>query len=236
MVYRVGCVPGERPLDEVEAVVSTPPTCGPASPCSLEGDAPSCRVALRPCRPTAARSSRDRPVRGALHGRRGVPGDGSCALAARHRDPTGGRRALRCAPTTTTGRSCIPIRRGLPPGVINVLPMTAEELEAAVVGPAERVGVRSSRPWSPARRRHGRPAGCVAAPAVRADGAVRPAAGRQLTLDDYSALGGLAGVLTRRAEDALRRLEPGGAARRRCRSSCAWCGSARGRDSRRRVL
>jgi len=37
-------------------------------------------------------------------------------------------------------------RIGLPAGVVNVVPMTAAELEAAVIGPAERVGVAVEPP------------------------------------------------------------------------------------------
>ena len=86
-------------------------------------------------------------------------------------------------------------------GVLNVLPMTAREIGEAVTGPAERVGA------------HVEPA--LAAELV-ADTAGQPGAlpllqfaltelferqeGGELTLDGYRALGGLRGVVSRRAE------------------------------------
>jgi basic membrane lipoprotein Med (substrate-binding protein (PBP1-ABC) superfamily)/DNA-binding SARP family transcriptional activator len=95
------------------------------------------------------------------------------------------------------------------PNVINVLPMTPEELEAAIVGPAEKAGV-------------------VVEPALLAelvgDAAHRPGTlplveyaltelfeqrGKTaLTLDGYRALGGIRGVLSRSAETIYDVLSP----------------------------
>jgi basic membrane lipoprotein Med (substrate-binding protein (PBP1-ABC) superfamily)/DNA-binding SARP family transcriptional activator len=95
------------------------------------------------------------------------------------------------------------------PNVMNVLPMTPEELEAAVVGPAERAGV-------------------VVEPALLAelvdDAGHRPGAlplleyaltelfdqrtKTALTLDGYRALGGIRGVLSRSAEAIYEALSP----------------------------
>ncbi|HEX5014997.1 MAG TPA: BTAD domain-containing putative transcriptional regulator [Candidatus Limnocylindrales bacterium] len=95
------------------------------------------------------------------------------------------------------------------PNVVNVLPMTPEELEAAIVGPAEKAGV-------------------VVEPALLAelvgDAAHRPAtlplleyaltelfdrrAKTALTLDGYRAVGGIRGVLSRRAETIYEALSP----------------------------
>ena len=93
-------------------------------------------------------------------------------------------------------------------GVVNVLPMTAEGLESAVVRPAQRVGVDVDPPLLAQ---------------LLVDMADQPGAlpllqytltelfdqraGATLTLEDYEALGGLRGVLSRRAEDAYGRLD-----------------------------
>ena len=87
------------------------------------------------------------------------------------------------------------------PGVENALPMTADELEAVVVGPAERGGVDVEQPLLAA---------------LVADAADRPGtlpllefaltelfdrrSGPALTLEGYRALGGIRGVLSRSAE------------------------------------
>jgi basic membrane lipoprotein Med (substrate-binding protein (PBP1-ABC) superfamily)/DNA-binding SARP family transcriptional activator len=87
------------------------------------------------------------------------------------------------------------------PGVVNALPMTANELEAVIVGPAERAGVAVEPP--------------LLAELV-ADAADRPGTlpllefaltelfdqrtRASLTLDGYRALGGIRGVLSRSAE------------------------------------
>jgi basic membrane lipoprotein Med (substrate-binding protein (PBP1-ABC) superfamily)/DNA-binding SARP family transcriptional activator len=87
------------------------------------------------------------------------------------------------------------------PGVVNALPMSADELEAVVVGPAERGGVDVEPPLLAA---------------LVADAADRPGtlpllefaltelfdrrSGPALTLDGYRALGGMRGVLSRSAE------------------------------------
>jgi basic membrane lipoprotein Med (substrate-binding protein (PBP1-ABC) superfamily) len=95
------------------------------------------------------------------------------------------------------------------PSVINILPMTVEELEQAIVGPAERAGVTVE------------PA-LVAS--LIADTADEPGAlpllqyvltelyerrdGSRLTVAAYRGLGGLRGVLSRRAEEAFAALGP----------------------------
>ena len=95
------------------------------------------------------------------------------------------------------------------PNVINVLPMTPEELEAAIVGPAEKAGV-------------------AVEPALLAelvgDAAYRPGtlplleyaltelfdqrSKTTLTLDGYRALGGIRGILSRSAETIYDALSP----------------------------
>ncbi len=93
------------------------------------------------------------------------------------------------------------------PGVMNVLPMTTDELEAAVVGPAERVGVTVEP---------GLLAALVADTAAQ-PGALPPlqfalaelfdrSARATLTLAGYRAIGGLRGILSRRAEALYRQL------------------------------
>jgi len=95
------------------------------------------------------------------------------------------------------------------PGVENALPMTADELEAIVVGPAERGGIRVEP-------------NLLAA--LVADAADRPGTlpllefaltelfdqrtGAALTLEGYRALGGIRGVLSRSAEAIHRGLRP----------------------------
>jgi basic membrane lipoprotein Med (substrate-binding protein (PBP1-ABC) superfamily)/DNA-binding SARP family transcriptional activator len=94
------------------------------------------------------------------------------------------------------------------PGVVNVVPMAADDLEAAMVRPARRVGVEVE----PALMAQ-----------LMADTADQPGAlplleytltelfenmaSPVLTLDGYRALGGLHGVLSRRAEDAYGQLD-----------------------------
>jgi basic membrane lipoprotein Med (substrate-binding protein (PBP1-ABC) superfamily)/DNA-binding SARP family transcriptional activator len=95
------------------------------------------------------------------------------------------------------------------PGVINVLPMKADELEAAIITPAERVGVLLQ------------PALLAELVAETADqpGALpllqyaltelfEQRTGSTLTLAGYRALGGLRGVLSRRAESIYGDLGP----------------------------
>ena len=95
------------------------------------------------------------------------------------------------------------------PGVVHVLPMTARELEAAVVAPAERVGV-TVEPSLLAE---------VVAESVARPGSLpllqyaltelfEQRAEPILTLAGYTALGGLRGVLTRRAEATFLGLKP----------------------------
>ena len=95
------------------------------------------------------------------------------------------------------------------PGVVHVLPMTARELEAAVVAPAERVGV-TVEPSLLAE---------VVAESVARPGSLpllqyaltelfEQRTEPMLTLAGYTALGGLRGVLTRRAEATFLGLGP----------------------------
>jgi basic membrane lipoprotein Med (substrate-binding protein (PBP1-ABC) superfamily)/DNA-binding SARP family transcriptional activator len=95
------------------------------------------------------------------------------------------------------------------PGVVHVLPMMARELEAAVVAPAERVGV-AVEPSLLAE---------VVAESVARPGSLpllqyaltelfEQRSEPMLTLAGYTALGGLRGVLTRRAEATFLGLEP----------------------------
>ncbi len=95
------------------------------------------------------------------------------------------------------------------PGVVHVLPMTARELEAAIVEPAERVGVTVES---------------VLLAELVADSVARPGSlpllqyaltelfeqrtSPTLTPAGYAALGGLRGVLSRRAEATFLGLEP----------------------------
>jgi basic membrane lipoprotein Med (substrate-binding protein (PBP1-ABC) superfamily) len=97
------------------------------------------------------------------------------------------------------------------PGVMNVLPMTAEELRAAILGPAERAGVTVET-------------GLLAA--LVADTSAQPGAlpllqfaltelfergdGSTLTLAEYRALGALHGILSRRAEGLYAGLDAAG--------------------------
>lgn len=93
-------------------------------------------------------------------------------------------------------------------GIVNVLPMTADEIREAVVGPARRVRVEVD------------PALLVE---IVADTSDQPGAlpllqyaltelfehrsGPRLTLEDYRAVGGLRGALSRRAEEVFGRLD-----------------------------
>ena len=89
------------------------------------------------------------------------------------------------------------------PGVVHVLPMTARELEAAIVRPAERVGVTVEPPLLAE----------LVAETVASPGSLpllqfaltelfEQRTGPSVTLAGYAALGGLRGVLSRRAEAA----------------------------------
>ena len=84
-------------------------------------------------------------------------------------------------------------------GVLNVLPMTASEINAAVVGPAGS-GIAWNRSWSP--RSSPTPSISQVAPAAAIALAEQfdRTAGSTLSLDDYHALGGVRTALTRRAE------------------------------------
>jgi basic membrane lipoprotein Med (substrate-binding protein (PBP1-ABC) superfamily) len=90
------------------------------------------------------------------------------------------------------------------PGIVNVTPMTASELEAAIVEPSRRVGV-TVEPDLLAE---------LVAEAVDRPGALPlleltlaelfdRRVGGELRLDDYRALGGLRGALSRRAEEVF---------------------------------
>ena len=109
------------------------------------------------------------------------------------------------------------------PGVVNALPMTANELEAVIVGPAERAGVAvEPRLVGGAGRRCRRPAGYPTAARIRPHRALRPA--------DEGVVD--AGRLSRARRDQGRALAKRGGALWcawkmtsggwRCRSSCGW--------------
>jgi basic membrane lipoprotein Med (substrate-binding protein (PBP1-ABC) superfamily)/DNA-binding SARP family transcriptional activator len=94
------------------------------------------------------------------------------------------------------------------PGVVNILPMSAEELEAAIVRPAERSGI-AIEPGLLAS---------LIAETVDQPGALPllqyaltelfdQRKGGSLTLAEYRRLGGLRGVLTRRAEELFATLD-----------------------------
>ena len=94
------------------------------------------------------------------------------------------------------------------PGVVHVLPMTARELEAAIVSPAEQVGVTVEPPLLAE----------LVAETVASPGSLPllqfaltelfdQRKGPNVTLAGYAALGGLRGVLSRRAEAAFLALD-----------------------------
>jgi basic membrane lipoprotein Med (substrate-binding protein (PBP1-ABC) superfamily)/DNA-binding SARP family transcriptional activator len=87
------------------------------------------------------------------------------------------------------------------PGVIHVLPMTASELEAAIVEPAERVGI-SVEPALLAElvAETAEQAGSLPLLQYTLTELFEQRTGSHLTLDGYRRLGGLRGVLSRRAE------------------------------------
>lgn len=90
------------------------------------------------------------------------------------------------------------------PGVVHVLPMTARELEGAIVDPAEQVGA-SVEPALLAEligETVARPGGLPLLQYALTELFERRR-GPMLTLADYAALGGLRGVLSRRAEEAF---------------------------------
>jgi basic membrane lipoprotein Med (substrate-binding protein (PBP1-ABC) superfamily)/DNA-binding SARP family transcriptional activator len=95
------------------------------------------------------------------------------------------------------------------PGVVHVLPMSARELEAAVVAPAERVGltIESKLLAELVAESIARPGSLPLlqyALTELFEGRTEPT----LTLDGYAALGGLRGVLSRRAEATFLALGP----------------------------
>jgi len=97
------------------------------------------------------------------------------------------------------------------PGVINVVPMTAGELEAAIVEPARRVGIAVD----PAllaelvSQTVDRPGGLPLLQDILAELFDRRT-GPELRVDEHHALGGLRGALTRRAEDVFQALDAPG--------------------------
>ena len=88
------------------------------------------------------------------------------------------------------------------PGVLNVLPMTSTEIEAAVVGPAAGVGVDVDPELLAelVADTADQPGSLPLLQFALTDLFDRATAAR-LTLDDYTALGGLRGILARRADD-----------------------------------
>ena len=97
------------------------------------------------------------------------------------------------------------------PNVVSVLPMAADEVEAAILGPARRVGVDVEPALLAA----------LAADAVGQPGALpflqfaltelfEHRSDARLTLEAYRELGGLHGVVSRRAEEAYGRLDEAG--------------------------
>ena len=101
--------------------------------------------------------------------------------------------------------------RAFLPGVVNVVPMTAGELEAAIVEPARRVGVAVE----PALLAElvsdtiDRPGGLPLLEHALAELFDRRT-GAELRLDEYRSLGGLRGALSRRAEDVFCGLDAAG--------------------------
>jgi basic membrane lipoprotein Med (substrate-binding protein (PBP1-ABC) superfamily)/DNA-binding SARP family transcriptional activator len=94
------------------------------------------------------------------------------------------------------------------PGVVNVLPLTAEEVEEAVVAPARRVRVDVDLALlaelvSDAMDR----AGALPLLQHALTELFDHRTGSSLTLQDYRAIGGLQGALSRRAEDLYGRLD-----------------------------
>ncbi len=94
------------------------------------------------------------------------------------------------------------------PGVVNVLPMTPEELEQAVVGPARRLGVEvepallAELVTDTADQPGGLPLLQYALTEL-----FEQRTGPRLTLEEYRALGGLHGALSRRSEELYGRLD-----------------------------
>lgn len=93
-------------------------------------------------------------------------------------------------------------------GVLNVLPMTAREIGEAVTGPAERVGARVEPALAAelVADTAGQPGALPLLQFALTELFERQGAG-ELTLDGYRALGGLRGVVSRRAESLYGHLD-----------------------------
>jgi basic membrane lipoprotein Med (substrate-binding protein (PBP1-ABC) superfamily)/DNA-binding SARP family transcriptional activator len=93
-------------------------------------------------------------------------------------------------------------------GVVSVLPMTPDELGAAVVGPAERVGVEVE-PTLLAELVSDAAAQPGALPLLEyaLTDLFERRAGSSLSLEEYQAMGGLPGLLSRRSEEIYTRLD-----------------------------
>ncbi len=145
--------------------------------CSRPGGVRRAVDRVLPDRPRPAAAGH-RPVRGAVHAGRRRHRDPVHRRARRRSSPRRARGSVsssRCAPTSTTGR-CGTAALGelLRDGTEVITPMSIDELEAAITGPAAKVGVDVE----PARRlgdggRDRRPRRRPAAAAVHADRAVR---------------------------------------------------------------
>lgn len=90
-------------------------------------------------------------------------------------------------------------------GVVHVLPMTAHELERAIVEPAEQVGIDVEPALLAELVAHtvARPGGLPLLQYALTELFEQRAGTNRLSLAGYRALGGLSGVLTRRAEQAF---------------------------------
>jgi basic membrane lipoprotein Med (substrate-binding protein (PBP1-ABC) superfamily)/DNA-binding SARP family transcriptional activator len=97
------------------------------------------------------------------------------------------------------------------PSVVNVVPMTARELEAAVTKPADRVGVavESALLAELVAETADRPGALPMLQYALAD-LFDQHTGKKLSQADYRKLGGLRGILSRRAEACYRDLPPDG--------------------------
>ncbi|HZD18516.1 MAG TPA: BMP family ABC transporter substrate-binding protein [Actinomycetota bacterium] len=95
------------------------------------------------------------------------------------------------------------------PSVMNVLPLTTIELEQAVLGPAERVGLEIEPPLLAELILDtvGQP-GALPLLQYALTELCEQRSGRALALDGYRSMGGLRGALTRRAEELYAGLDP----------------------------
>ena len=95
------------------------------------------------------------------------------------------------------------------PAVMNVLPMTAEELESAVVGPVERVGVAVEPALlAPLLAETADQPGALPLMQYALTDLFDRRTGATLTLAAYREIGGLHGILSRRAETVYTAMDP----------------------------